>query len=100
MVCGREKYSGHSPPLLCLPANGAWELQKVEGLLIPSLCETSHSTADSDAAQAARIYRKADGLPEVCFPSLASQKSFNTDLLISNLTKFLQLNHGFLFFRL
>lgn len=44
-VCGREKYSGHSPPLLFSPANGAQEPQKVEGLLIPSLSETSHGTA-------------------------------------------------------
>lgn len=73
MVCGREKYSGHSPPLLCLPANGAQEPHKLEGLPILSLSETSHGTVDSDAATGS--YRKADGLPEICFPSLTSLNS-------------------------
>lgn len=75
MVCGGEKYSGHSPPLLYLPANGAQEPHKLEGLLILSLSETSHGTVDSDAARATGSYRKADGLPEICFPSLTSLNS-------------------------
>lgn len=78
-VCGREKYSEHSPPLLFFPANGTQELQKVDGLLIPEPLWnlTRHGRAGSDAAQVISSYRKADKLPEICFFSLASQNNIS-----------------------
>lgn len=68
MVCGGEKYSALSASAL---PSSQWDsaLQKVEGLMILSLSETSHSTADLDAAQASSSNRQAAGLREIYFPS-------------------------------
>lgn len=69
MVCGGEKYCALSASAL---PSSQWDsaLQKVKGLLILSLSETSHSTADLDAARASSSNRQAEGLQEIYFPSL------------------------------
>lgn len=106
-VCGREKIFRALSASAFLSSQ--WDSGAAEsgGAADSCLCETSHSTVDSDAAQVTSSYRKADRLPEICVSSLASQNNFNTDFQLanlqnctSNLTEFLQLKWQILLFRL